>query len=910
MDYKTTLLMNKSNFEMRGNLNQKEPLLVKKWEEQKIYENMNLNRKDAIEFILHDGPPYANGDMHCGHMLNRILKDMVVRYKNMQGYKTPFVFGWDTHGLPIENQVTKSGVDRKTTPLAEFRKKCEEYALTQVARQKEQIKRLGLVGDFDNPYITLKKEYEAKQIEVFSSMALQGLIYKGLKPVYWSPSSESALAEAEIEYADVLSHSIYVAFPVKDGKGIVDQDARLVIWTTTPWTLPANLAISAHPDFVYGEFDTDQGKLVFLLEFAQKLKEELGLNKCELIKKFKGSELEFVVCKHPFYDRDSLVIVGTHVTNDAGTGLVHTAPGHGVEDYQVCLKYPGRGLEPYCPVDEHGKMMKGTGERLEGLFYEKANDVVLEILTENGALLKHTTFTHSYPHDWRTHKPVIFRATKQWFCSIEPIREKLLNEVHKVKWYPAWGETRMVNMIKDRADWCISRQRAWGVPIPIFYAEDDTPVIDKAVFDHIAKLFKEFGSNIWYEKDAKDLLPDGYTNEHSPNGKFTKEKDIMDVWFDSGSSWNGVLNDRGIKYPSDLYLEGSDQYRGWFNSSLILSVATHDVAPFKNVVSHGWVLDEHGEQMHKSKGNGVDPIKIANVYGADILRLWVASVDYQQDVRIGDNLIKQVADQYRKIRNTLKFISWNIVDYSPKENVNTFEKVDEYILESLNLLVKNVTNAFDNYNFQEATSQIMTFMSSDLSSFYLDINKDVLYCEGKDSLRRKQVQTVLYQVGETLLALLNPILPFTMDEFNLNMPGERKENPQYLDYPKYHEVNESVLNEYETFKFLRDDVLKALEDARNEKVIGSAQEAYVSIKFFNDDVKNLFNKLPVRVRNQSFVVSEIKEEDNDGVTYKNSQIKVIHHPGHFCERCWNYESDAVLQEDGTYLCKRCNEVVK
>ena len=604
------------------------------------------------------------------------------------------------------------------------------------------------------------------------------------------------------------------------------------------------------------------------------------------------------------------MIVGTHVTNDAGTGLVHTAPGHGVEDYQVCLKYPGRGLEPYCPVDEHGKMMPGTGEKLEGLFYEKANDVVLDILKENNALLKHSTFTHSYPHDWRTHKPVIFRATKQWFCSIEPIREKLLKEIHNVKWYPAWGETRMVNMIKDRADWCISRQRAWGVPIPIFYAEDDTPVIDEQVFKHIADLFRQYGSNIWYEKEAKDLLPEGYKNEHSPNGEFKKEKDIMDVWFDSGSSWNGVLNARGIQYPSDLYLEGSDQYRGWFNSSLILSVATNNVAPYKTIVSHGWVLDEHGEQMHKSKGNGVDPSKIANVYGADILRLWVASVDYQQDVRIGDNLIKQVADQYRKIRNTLKFISWNLMDYSLKENVDTFEKVDLYILETLNQLVNNVTNAFDNYNFSEAISQIMTFMSSDLSSFYLDINKDVLYCEGKDSLRRKQVQTVLYKVGESLLRMLNPILPFTMDEFNLNMPGERKENVQYLDYAKAPLANEDILKEYETFKLLRDDVLKALEDARNEKIIGSAQEAYVSIKFNNDDIKNLFLSFPEKLRRQAFVVSDIKEEDNDGIVYKNSQVKVKKHPGHFCERCWNYEDDAIMQEDGTYLCKRCNEVVK
>jgi len=899
MDYKSTLLMNKSNFEMRGNLNMKEPLLVENWKKENLYEEMNLNRKDAIEFVLHDGPPYANGDMHCGHMLNRILKDFVVRYKNMSGYKTPFVFGWDTHGLPIENMVTKSGVNRKTTPIVEFRKKCEEYALKQVEKQKEQIRRLGLVGDFDHPYMSLQKEFEAMQINAFSKMALKGLIYKGLKPVYWSPSSESALAEAEIEYADVLSHSIYVAFPVKDGKGVVPTDARLVIWTTTPWTLPANLAISAHPDFVYGLYETNKGKLVFLKEFEENLTKELELEDVKLIKEIVGKDLELVVCKHPFYDRDSLVIVGTHVTNDAGTGLVHTAPGHGVEDYQVCLNYPGKGLDPYCPVDEKGFMMPGTGEGIEGLFYEDANAAVLKIIEENGSLLKHTTFTHSYPHDWRTGKPLIFRATSQWFCSIEPIRNDLIKAIHEVKWYPSWGENRMVNMIKDRGDWCISRQRAWGVPIPIFYCEDGTPVIDEKVFKHVEDLFRQYGSNIWFEKEAKDLLPEGYTNVHSPKGEFTKEKDIMDVWFDSGSSWNGVLVNRGIKYPSDLYLEGSDQYRGWFNSSLIVSLACNGVAPYKTVTSHGWVLDEHGEQMHKSKGNGVDPVKIANVYGADILRLWVASVDYQQDVRIGDNLIKQVAEQYRKIRNTLKFISWNLVDFDLNE-ATEFNKVDQFILAKLAYLTRNVKNCFDKYDFSNATSEIMNFMSFDLSTFYLDISKDVLYCEGKDSLRRRQVQTVLYRVGETLLRILNPILPFTMDEFNNNLPGKRAKNVQLLDYPSVDNTDYTdLLKEYDSLLAFRSDVLKALEEARNNKVIGSSQEALVYIPS-NSEALKVFTLDEIA---KICVVSEVKTNDND-------KIEVIHHPGHKCERCWNYSDDALIEEDGTYICPRCKEIVK
>ena len=904
--------MNKSGFEMKGNLNQKEPLLVQKWDEEKLYESMNLNRKGAKEFVLHDGPPYANGDMHCGHMLNRILKDIVIRYKNMQGFVTPFVFGWDTHGLPIENQVTKSGVNRKTTPIVEFRKKCEEYALKQVERQKEQIKRLGLVGDFNYPYLTLQKEFEAKQIEMFAIMALKGLIYKGLKPVYWSPSSESALAEAEIEYADVVSYSIYVAFPVKDGKGVIDNDAKCIIWTTTPWTLPANLAISAHPDFIYGEYLTDKGKFIFLKEFEDKLKEELELGEVKLLKTFKGSEIDGVVCKHPFYDRDSLMLVGTHVTNEAGTGLVHTAPGHGAEDFMVCQKY---GIKPYCPVDEKGKLKEDTGPRLAGLFYEDANAVVLDILKENNALLKCSKFTHSYPHDWRTKKPLIFRATDQWFCSIEPIREELLAAIHKTKWYPAWGENRMVNMIKDRSDWCISRQRAWGVPIPIFYNEDGTPIIEKEVFDHIVELFKKHGSNIWYEKSAKELLPDGYKNAHSPNGEFTKENDIMDVWFDSGSSWAAVLLGRGYKYPSDLYLEGSDQYRGWFNSSLIVSLATQGKAPYENVVSHGWVLDEHGEQMHKSKGNGVDPTKIANVYGADILRLWVATVDYQQDVRIGDNIIKQVSEQYRKVRNTLKFISWALVDFDISQKVDTFTKVDEYILAKLDAIVEETIKDFDHFDFASALSKIMTFMSADLSSLYLDIAKDSLYCDSKDSLRRRQTQTVLYEVGETLLRLLNPVLPFTMDEFNRFMPGERKNNAQLLDYPKVKGLaNRSrLLDEFEQFKALRSDVLKALETKRTEGLIRSNQQALVEVALSED--KNYLNDIFAGLDNKEigklFVVSELVfKKVNEGLETDSGLIKVSRHPGLFCDRCWNYDDEAKEVEEGKHLCPRCLKVVK
>ena len=912
MDYKDTLSMNKSNFEMRGNLSMKEPILVEKWKMEQIYQAMNDRRSDAEEFILHDGPPYANGDMHCGHMLNRILKDFVVRYKNMQGYKTPFVFGWDTHGLPIENMVTKSGVNRKSIPIEEFRQKCHDYALTQVNRQREQIRRLGLVGDFDQPYLTLQKEYEAKQIGLFATMALKGYIYKGLKPVYWSPSSESALAEAEIEYADVTSHSIYVAFQVKDGKGVVDNDARFVIWTTTPWTLPANLAISAHPDFIYGEYQTSKGKLVFLKEFAERLKEELELGEITLLKEMKGRDLEYVVCHHPFYNRDSLVLVGNHVTNDAGTGLVHTAPGHGVDDYIVCQKY---GIKPYCPVDEKGIFLPEAGEKLAGLFYEKGNDVVLDEIKNNGSLLKHTTIVHSYPHDWRTGKPLIFRATDQWFCSIEPIRQQLLEQIHSVKWYPAWGETRMINMIKDRSDWCISRQRAWGVPIPIFYNEDGSPIIEEKVFKHVQELIVQYGSNIWYEKEVKDLLPQGYTNIHSPHGAFTKEKDIMDVWFDSGSSFASVLLERGQKYPADLYLEGSDQYRGWFNSSLIISTAVYGKAPYKSVATHGWLMDEKWEKMSKSKGNGIDPSKIADLYGADILRLWTATVDYHQDVRISESIIKQVSEQYRKIRNVLKFISWNLADFDSNDKVDIFRPVDKYILAKLDEVVEQVSGYFETYDFSNALSVILTFISSDLSAFYLDISKDSLYCDGKDMLTRRQTQTVISEIGETLLRILNPVLPFTMDEFNANLPGERVKNVQLLDYPKAKkEANrDEILKEYHLFQALRDDVLKALEVARNEQIIGSSQEAKVEICLSEagKSYLHLFKGLDKLSIAKLFIVSGLDFVDSleGGASYPCGLIKVSHHQGRFCERCWNYEDDGLKQEDGTYLCHRCQEVI-
>ena len=914
MELKDTLLMMNTNFEMRGNLNKKEPLLVEKWDKDNVYFKMN-EKRDLGEYMLHDGPPYANGAMHCGHMLNRILKDFVIRYKNMSGYKTPFIFGWDTHGLPIENMVTKSGVNRKTTPIDEFRQKCKEYALTQVERQKVDIRRLGCMGDYNHPYLTLLPEFEAREIHAFSEMALKGLIYKGLKPVYWSPSSESALAEAEIEYHDVKAYTIYVSFDVVDSKNVVPNDAKFIIWTTTPWTLPANLAICAHPKFIYGVYKTNKGTFVFLEELKDTLCEKLGFSECELIKELKGSELEGITVKHPFYDRTSLVINGDYVTSETGTGLVHIAPGHGEDDFNVCKKY---NIKPYCPVDEHGKLTEDTGSRLAGLFYEDANLEVLKILEEKGCLLKEEDIVHSYPHDWRTHKPVIFRATPQWFCSIEPIRNDLLKAIKEVHWTPAWGETRMTNMIKDRADWCISRQRAWGVPIPIIYCEDGTPIVDRKVFDHIEELVRKNGSNIWYQLSEKELLPEGYTNEHSPNGVFKKEKDIMDVWFDSGSSWNGVLNERGLKYPADLYLEGSDQYRGWFNSSLILSLAVNGVAPYKNVVSHGFVMDEHWEKMSKSKGNGIDPLKIINIYGSDVCRLWASLVDYQQDARISEGIIKTISEQYRKIRNTFRFLLGNLSNgkdsyFKEEDKVDTFEKVDLYILARLEEVKNKVIDYMDEFNFINATNEILKFMSDDLSSFYLDITKDILYCESKDSLRRRQVQTVLNETTFTLMRLLNPILPFTMDEVNANYPLRSEDNVQYYDYPKKeHKYDKSLLDEFSLIKDLRGDVLKTLEEARASGVIGSSLQAVVDLSITNNEVKNIISSYSEVEIERLFIVSHVNLLDSlpNGNKGKYSLSKVSKHEGVKCDRCWNYKDEKdIITEGENHLCKRCHQAI-
>ncbi|MFO1445827.1 isoleucine--tRNA ligase [Bacillus sp. Bva_UNVM-123] len=916
MDYKDTLLMPNTEFPMRGNLPKREPDIQEKWEEMNIYKKVQERTKGRPMFVLHDGPPYANGDIHMGHALNKILKDFIVRYKSMSGFNAPYVPGWDTHGLPIEQALTNKGVDRKEMTVAEFRKLCEEYAYEQIDSQRTQFKRLGVRGDWENPYITLKPEYEAQQIKVFGEMAKKGYIYKGKKPVYWSPSSESALAEAEIEYKDKRSPSIYVGFNVMDGKGVLETHDQIIIWTTTPWTIPANLGIAVHPELTYVVVKANGQNYVVAEDLLAAVTKEIGWEDVQVVKTVKGSELEYIKAKHPLYDRESLVVLGEHVTIDAGTGCVHTAPGHGEDDFYVGNKY---GLDVLCPVDDRGHMTN-EAPGFEGLFYDAANKPITEKLEEAGALLKIAFITHSYPHDWRTKKPVIYRATAQWFASIKDFRNELLEAVKETKWIPAWGETRLFNMVRDRGDWCISRQRAWGVPIPVFYTENGEEIITDETINHVSNLFREFGSNIWFEKEAKDLLPEGFTHPGSPNGKFTKETDIMDVWFDSGSSHQAVLLEReDLQRPADLYLEGSDQYRGWFNSSLSTAVAVTGKAPYKGVLSHGFALDGEGRKMSKSIGNVVVPAKVMNQLGADILRLWVASVDYQADVRVSDAILKQVAEVYRKIRNTFRFLLGNLADFNPAENTVAYEDlrdVDQFILVKLNKLIKYVREAYENYNFSDVYHAVNNFCTLDLSAFYLDFAKDVLYIEGADHPDRRAIQTVLYESLIVLTKLVAPILAHTADEVWVFIPSVKEESVQLTDLPEYKELqNAKELEEkWSSFMKLRDDVLKALEEARNEKMIGKSLNAKVTL-YVNDHVKELLHSIKENMK-QIFIVSSFEiagsyeEAPESAHKFEHTAIVVSKAEGKTCERCWIVTPEVGQVEEFETLCPRCADVVK
>lgn len=897
MNYKETLLMPETSFQMRGNLPENEKLQREKWEKMDLYNKVREKNKGKTPFVLHDGPPYANGNIHIGHAMNKILKDFVNRYKMMSGYDMIYIPGWDTHGLPIEQAVTNSGVDRKSMDKADFRALCEKYAYEQIEKQKKGFKELNVLADWDHPYITLQKELEARQIEVFAEMAKKGLIFKGLKPVYWSPSSESALAEAEIEYHDRKDSSIYVAFPVVEGNDTINVGDNLVIWTTTPWTLPCNTGIAISEKFDYAKVLVNDKYYIVANELLEDLAKEFGWENYEVVNVFTGDKFAGVKYKHVFMDRVAPVIDGFHVTLDAGTGLVHIAPMYGADDFIIGKEY---NLEMINGIDDQGVLNELSGP-FNGLFFEDANKAVTAKLDELGVLLKLKFITHSYPHDWRTKKPIIFRATKQWFCSIDKIRDDLLKELeNNVKFHTEWGKKRLYNMIHDRGDWCISRQRVWGVPIPIFYNEDGSEIVDYDVMMHVADLFRKYGSNVWFEKEAKDLLPEGYTNPASPNGNFTKEEDIMDVWFDSGSTWNGVLIEQGLPYPSDMYLEGSDQYRGWFNSSLICGVAVTGKAPYKELVSHGFTLDGNGNKMSKSLGNVIVPADMVRLHGSDILRLWVASTDYTEDVRISDDLIKQVKESYRKIRNTYKFMLGNLKDFDYTKDSVKYEDMpyyDKYMMNELNKFTKNVLEEYNNYNFQNVYKLVNNFVSFTLSNFYLDFTKDILYIEKADSLVRRSVQTVLYNILNNEVKLLAPILPYTSEEVYSLLP-HTEESVHLTDMPEVVTYSDSTEVEelFNLFFELKDKVNKKLEEARNEKLIGSALEAVVKINLdpkYNEVKEKLGSYL-----HQLFIVSKV-EYTTDG-----EEVVVEKSTGEKCNRCWNYVDH--LNGD---ICDRCHNII-
>ena len=910
-DYGKTLNLPKTDFPMRGNLPENEPKIFDEIFENDLYEKMLKKNEGKKPFVLHDGPPYANGEIHTGHALNKVLKDTIVRYKNLKGYYTPFIPGFDTHGMPTEKKaIEKLGLNRDEIPVNKFRDTCKEFTQNYKEKQITGFKRLGVIADWKNPYITYQPQMEAKQIGVFGTMYKKGYIYKGLKPVYWCTDCETALAEAEIEYKDVNSNTAYVKFPVIEGKGLFDErDTYVVIWTTTPWTLPGNTGITISPDFKYSLVEAQGEKLVMASELVENVMKLAEIEDYSVIKEYEGKELEGVICKHPFMNRESRVVLGSDdtilVELDTGTGAVHTAPGYGKEDYLCGLK---NGLDMVVAVDSKGHQTEEAGI-FAGMYYAKSDKEIIKWLDENGYLLKKQEIKHSYPHCWRCKHPVIYRATSQWFASVDGFRKEALEAIKGVKWYPTWGEERITKMIEDRNDWCISRQRTWGVPLPIFYCKEcEKEYVTAESLDKIQNLVKEHGTNIWYELSEKELMPEGAKCSECGCTEFKKERDIMDVWFDSGSTHESVLAERGLP-EADMYLEGSDQYRGWFQSSLLTSIATKGKAPYKEVLTHGYVVDEKGRKMSKSLGNGIDPMDLIKQYGADIVRLWALSSDYTSDVSISTGIIKQVAEVYRKIRNTARYILGNTSDFDvnspvPYENL---EEIDKWALTKLNKLIDECTKAYDSYDFKKAYQTINTFCVIDMSNFYLDIIKDRLYTAKPDSVERKSAQTAMYEILNSLVKILAPMTCFTAEEIWKFMPHKAEETAESVMLTNYPEVNPQYENKELEEKWdriikLKEAVAKKLEEARAEKIIGHSLNAKVVIsaggeeyKFLNDN-KDLLMTV--------FIVSglEIKEAQSD--------IKVEIAEGEKCERCWMYSSTVGEDKENPCICHRCSEALK
>ncbi|HGI2613336.1 TPA: isoleucine--tRNA ligase [Streptococcus agalactiae] len=917
MKLKETLNLGQTAFPMRAGLPNKEPQWQEAWDQADIYKKRQALNEGKPAFHLHDGPPYANGNIHVGHALNKISKDIIVRSKSMSGFRAPYVPGWDTHGLPIEQVLAKKGVKRKEMDLAEYLEMCRDYALSQVDKQRDDFKRLGVSADWENPYITLTPDYEADQVRVFGAMADKGYIYRGAKPVYWSWSSESALAEAEIEYHDIDSTSLYYANKVKDGKGILDTDTYIVVWTTTPFTVTASRGLTVGPDMEYVVVVPVGSERKYLLAevLVDSLAAKFGWENFEIVTHHTGKELNHIVTEHPWdTEVEELVILGDHVTTDSGTGIVHTAPGFGEDDYNVGI---ANGLDVVVTVDSRGLMMENAGPDFEGQFYDKVTPLVKEKLGD--LLLASEVINHSYPFDWRTKKPIIWRAVPQWFASVSKFRQEILDEIEKTNFQPEWGKKRLYNMIRDRGDWVISRQRAWGVPLPIFYAEDGTAIMTKEVTDHVADLFAEYGSIVWWQRDAKDLLPAGYTHPGSPNGLFEKETDIMDVWFDSGSSWNGVMNAReNLSYPADLYLEGSDQYRGWFNSSLITSVAVNGHAPYKAVLSQGFVLDGKGEKMSKSLGNTILPSDVEKQFGAEILRLWVTSVDSSNDVRISMDILKQTSETYRKIRNTLRFLIANTSDFNPKQDAVAYENlgaVDRYMTIKFNQVVDTINKAYAAYDFMAIYKAVVNFVTVDLSAFYLDFAKDVVYIEAANSPERRRMQTVFYDILVKLTKLLTPILPHTAEEIWSYLEHEEEEFVQLAEMPVAQTFSgqEEILEEWSAFMTLRTQAQKALEEARNAKVIGKSLEAHLTI-YASQEVKTLLTALNSDIA-LLMIVSQLTIADEadkpaGSVSFEGVAFTVEHAEGEVCERSRRIDPTTKMRSYGVAVCDASAAIIE
>ena len=920
-NYNDTIHKMQTPFEMRAGLPKKEPKMLEDWEQNHVYEQMIKNNEGKPQYILHDGPPYANGNIHMGTALNKIIKDIIIRYKNMSGFQAPYVPGYDTHGLPIELKALSSLGDKKAgVSKLELRQICKEFATEHIGDMNEQFKRLGVQGDFENPYLTLRPEFEARQVEIFGEMAKKGYIYKGMKAVYWCPEDRTALAEAEIEYAEDECDSIYVRFKLTDDpNGVLAKHnipldkAWIVIWTTTTWTLPANVATCLNPNLEYAFVKIGDAYHIMARELVESTMKGCHIDEYEVLPEtVLGSELELMQYQHPFLDRKGLVILGDHVTLEGGTGCVHTAPGHGVEDFEVCVNhYPQ--VPVVVPVDDAGRLTAEAGEKFAGLKVWDANKVILEHIKESGHLMGVQHITHQYPHCWRCHHPIIFRATEQWFCSIDKFREEAYKAIDEVKWQPAWGHDRMHGMVRDRSDWCISRQRVWGVPIPVFYCKNCGKYhITDASIKAVSDLFRKEGSDAWYKYDANEIMPKTEVCECGASD-WEKDPDIMDVWFDSGSTWSAVCRERPeLNWPADLYMEGADQFRGWFQSSLLTSVATQGVAPYREVLCHGWVVDAQGKQMHKSAGNGMEPSEIIRDYGADIIRLWVASSDYTVDVRAGKEIFRQLSEAYRKMRNTARFMLGNINDFDPAKDMvadDQLFEIDRWALDACNKLTANLRDAYDHYDFSRAYHALYNFCVIDMSNFYMDVIKDRLYCA--DDHARRCAQTALYRILVDFTKLLAPILCFTSQEIWSYIP----KLPGMKDYVVFEQMPEAKADADEAFEAkwarimaIRDDVKKVLEQARADKTIGSALEAGLTL-YCSKEVYDFLNAIPMDELADLFIVSHVDLVEGEGGVkglVEGLGVAAAHAAGNKCLRCWKYEPS--VGEDG--LCPRCAKVLK